>query len=189
MNKKERFYYRLYFLKPTTNDDGSDNWIKPTIHETKELWNIACKEFPYEIMGEAKDIPKIDWVDSDGVEVYLPKEGGLPLKEQSVEIEFVCCSDDARKDINAFSKFITGRDSSGVKLGIYDSYTGLSGIDVVYQRFKPDIYWRREKTKEIVTFKVEFLFTKPMEMDRVIHPSNGHFNSDFNDDLLTEYIK
>lgn len=188
MKKKERFYYRLYFLKPTTSSDGGINWEEPLIFETNDNWNIVCKEFPYDILGEAKDLPKVDWVDYDGVEVYLPKEGGLPLKAQNVELEFVCCSDDARADVVKFRDFITGRDKSGVRLGVYDSYTGLSGIDIIYQKFKPDIYWRREGTKEIVTFKVEFLFTKPMEMNRVIHPKNGHFNDDFNDDLLKEYI-
>ena len=180
MKKLDRHYYRLYFLK--------GDWETPTIYETYELWDIICKSFPYEMMGEAKDIPKIDWIDEDGIEVYTPKEGGLRLKEQSVSIEFVCCSDRARENLLKFRDFITGRDGSGVRLGIYDSYTGLSGVDVIYQKFNPDIYWRREGTKEVVTFKVDFLFTKPMEMDRVIHPKNGSFNDDFNDDFFKERI-
>lgn len=191
MKIKDRMYYRLYFMK-SPSEQGTPpsemDWENPTIYETLEHWDMVCKSFPYDIMGAAKQLPNNDFPDEDGIEVYVPPVGGLPLKEQTVELEFVMCSEYARENMLKFRDFITGRDGSGVLLGIYDSYTGLSGVNVIYQSFKPDIYWRREGTKEVVTFKVEFLFTEPMEMNRVIHPANGDFNDDFNDDLLKEYV-
>ena len=180
MSKKNRMFYRFYILK---GDRKS-----PTIYDTFDEWNIVCKSFPYSFIGEAKDLPTNDWPDEDGLEVYVPKEGGLRLKPQTIEIEFVCCDMDARMRLKEFSSFITGRDGTDVMFGVYDSYTGLAGYGAVYQKHKPDIYYRRKGTKEIVVFSMEFLFTEPLRMDMIIHPANGSFNDDFNDDFHREYV-
>lgn len=187
MSKKERFFYRFYFLEPTVVDNEL-NWSNPIIHDTYQKWDIVCKSFPYDIMGESKDIPTTDWPDEDGVEFYIPSNMQLPLKSQTVSIEFVCCSNNARNNVRSFIRFVTGRDGSGSLIGIYDTYTGLSGINVVYKKFSNDIYKKVKNDKDIITFKVEFTFTEPMDMDRVIRPMNGDFNDDFNDDFLKEYI-
>ena len=113
-------------------------------------------------MGEAKDIPITDWLDEDGVEFYIPSNIPLPLKSQTVNIEFVCYSANARDNVRSFIRFITGRDGSGSLLGIYDTYTGLSGFNVIYNKFSNDIYKKVKNDKDIITFKVEFTFTRPM---------------------------
>ena len=191
MGNSNRMYYRLYFMK-SPSEQGTPpsdmEWDRPTIYETLEHWDIVCKSFPYDMMGDVKELPRNAFPKEGDIDVYTPPEGGLPLKEQTVEIEFVMCSDCARENMLKFRDFITGRDGTGILLGIYDTYTGLSGVNIVYQSFKPDMYWRRRGTKEIVVFKVEFLFPKPMEMNRVIHHTNGEFSEDFNDDFLKEYL-
>lgn len=180
MNDKERFYYRFYFLK--------GNIDTPTIYETLDEFNIVCKSFPYNIMGKAKPLPTLSYPDEDGVEVFLPKTGSLPLEPQTIDVEFVCCSNDARADMLKFRDFLVGRDGSGVQLGIYDSYTGLSADMVLYQDFKPDAHQINLDTNDVVVFKVTFLLTKGMSLNRVIKPLNGDFNDDFNDDYRREYI-
>lgn len=176
----DRPYYRFYFLKGDV--------ANPTIYETLEHWNMVCKAFPYNVIGEVKDVPTIDWADEDGVEVYIP-DGGIPLKEQVVDIEFVCYSSDARRDMAKFRNFVLGRDGTGVVLGVYDSFTGLSGANVLYQNFKPDLYHTEVNGMDVVVFKITFKFCSPMLLDRVIKPKNGSFNDDFNESFNTDRIK
>lgn len=56
--------YSIYFQKSKL---GS-----PVI-DTQSQWGIVCKDFPFTVYGEIKDLPKRDWIDQDGEDTFSPK--------------------------------------------------------------------------------------------------------------------
>ena len=159
---KNKDYYKFNFLKYKVLGNGDYDLSSVTEYETNSHWNIVCKSMPFDLIGEAKDLLTINSPSIDGVKVFTPKEGGIPLKHQEVDIEFVCCSDDARRDMLRFRNFLIGADEKGALMGFKEEYTGINANFIIYKSFKQEIYHRREGINDIVIFTVSFLLPKPI---------------------------
>lgn len=127
-----------------------------------DSWGIVCKEFPFIIYGEAKDLPSNDWHDEDGSDEYIPSE--LKISAYELEVEFVYKGNmnTANSNIKAFLDYITGRGGTGAELMVYDTYTKIGRQGVRYVNVGEDIFWRQEEGGDVIVFVVTFKVNDPL---------------------------
>ena len=106
--------YAIYFKK--MKDDAS-------VVDTLSDWGIVCKDFPFKLYGEAKELPSFDWKDEDGDDEYVPDELKISAYEIEVEFAYKGAMDSANTKIRGFLDYLTGRGGTGAELMVYDTYT------------------------------------------------------------------
>lgn len=144
--------YAIYFKK--MND--------ALVVDTFDNWGIVCKDFPFKLYGEAKELPSTDWKDEDGDDEYIPSE--LKIASYELEVEFVYKGDmnTANTNIKAFLDYLTGRGGTGAELIVYDTYTKIGRQHVRFVSVSDDIFWRQEEGGDVVVFVVTFKVNDPV---------------------------
>lgn len=117
--------------------------------DTQAMFGVVCQEFPFKYLPETKDLPKHDWYDEDGDDVYIPSNG-LRFAAYDMEVKFLYVGTEADMagNIKDFIDFICGRINyilvdnvvtkittnvtQNVMLSVYDEYTktGRRGVFV-----------------------------------------------------------
>ena len=147
--------YAIYFKK-MKND--------ALVVDTLDNWGIVCKEFPFKLYGEAKELPSHDWKDEDGEDEYVPET--LPMAAYELEVEFVYkgAKDTANVKVKGFLDYLTGRDGKkeGAELMVYDTYTRIGRQHVRFVGVDEDIFWRQEEGGDVLTFTVTFKVNDPV---------------------------
>ena len=145
--------YAIYFKKMKSD---------ALVVDTLDNWGIVCKEFPFKLYGEAKELPSHDWKDEDGDDEYIPSE--LPIASYEVEVEFAYkgVMDSANANIKGFLDYLTGRDGSGVELMVYDTYTKIGRRSVRFVSVSEDVFYRQEEGGDVVVFSVTFKMNDPV---------------------------
>lgn len=145
--------YAIYFKK-MKND--------ALVVDTLDNWGIVCKEFPFKLYGEAKELPSHDWKDEDGEDEYVPN--ALPMKSYEIEVEFAYKGnrDTANANVSGFLKYLTGRDGSGAEMIVYDTYTRIGRQRVRYMSVSEDIFWRQDDSGDVFVFTVTFKVNDPL---------------------------
>ena len=64
------------------------NYSGSQVIDTLEQFNVACQEFPYKNLPEIKDLPKRDWPDENGEDVYIPSSG-LRFKAYDIDVKML----------------------------------------------------------------------------------------------------
>lgn len=124
-------------------------------------WGIVCKDFPFKLYGEAKELPSQDWHDEHGDDEYIPSE--LRISAYEIDVEFVYKGDmnTANTNIMAFLDYLTGKGGTGAELMVYDTYTRIGRQGVRYVSVDDDIFWRQEEGGDVVVFVVTFKVNDP----------------------------
>lgn len=145
--------YAIYFKKMKSD---------ALVVDTLDNWGIVCKEFPFKLYGEAKELPSHDWKDEDGDDEYIPSK--LPIASYEVEVEFAYkgVMDSANASIKGFLDYLTGRDGSGVELAVYDTYTKIGRQHVRFVSVSDDVFYRQEEGGDVVVFSVTFKVNDPV---------------------------
>lgn len=145
--------YAIYFKKMKSD---------ALVVDTLDNWGIVCKEFPFKLYGEAKELPSHDWKDEDGDDEYIPSE--LPIASYEVEVEFAYkgVMDSANANIKGFLDYLTGRDGSGAELMVYDTYTKIGRQNVRFVSVGDDVFYRQEEGGDVVVFSVTFKVNDPV---------------------------
>ena len=145
--------YAIYFKKMKSD---------ALVVDTLDNWGIVCKEFPFKLYGEAKELPSHDWKDKDGDDEYIPSE--LPIASYEVEVEFAYkgVMDSANANIKGFLDYLTGRDGSGAELMVYDTYTKIGRQNVRFVSVGDDVFYRQEEGGDVVVFSVTFKVNDPV---------------------------
>lgn len=130
--------------------------------DTFDNWGIVCKDFPFKLYGEAKELPSQDWHDEDGDDEYIPSE--LKISAYEVEVEFVYKGvlDTANTNIRGFLDYLTGKDGMGAELQVYDTYTNIGRQGVRFVSVEEDVFWRQEEGGDVVVFVVTFKVNDPV---------------------------
>jgi len=130
--------------------------------DTLSNWGIVCKDFPFKLYGEAKELPSRDWKDEDGDDEYIPKE--LKIAAYEIDVEFVYKGDmnTANTKIRGFLDYLTGRGGTGAELKVYDTYTKIGRQSVRYASVDDDIFFRQEGGNDVVVFVVTFKVNDPL---------------------------
>ena len=145
--------YAIYFKKMKSD---------ALVVDTLDNWGIVCKEFPFKLYGEAKELPSHDWKDEDGDDEYIPSK--LPIASYEVEVEFAYkgVMDSANANIKGFLDYLTGRDGSGAELMVYDTYTKIGRQNVRFVSVGDDVFYRQEEGGDVVVFSVTFKVNDPV---------------------------
>jgi len=125
-------YKKLLIQQQTYN--GSTYTNVGQVVDTQTAFHVVCQEFPFKYLPETKDLPKRDWYDEDGEDVYIPTDG-LRFKAYEMEVKFlyVGSQDQMKNELKSFIDFICGKNTSGSPLlAVYDEYTqtGRRGVYV-----------------------------------------------------------
>lgn len=130
--------------------------------DTLSNWGIVCKDFPFKLYGEAKELSSRDWKDEDGDDEYIPNE--LKIAAYEIDVEFVYKGDmnTANTKIRGFLDYLTGRGGTGAELMVYDTYTKIGRQSVRYVSVDDDIFFRQEGGNDVVVFVVTFKVNDPL---------------------------
>lgn len=132
------------------------------VKETMKDFGIICKEFPFKLYGDTKELYTTSWNDEDGDDEFVPDI--LPIKSYDIQVEFGYKGkiDTANEKIKTFLDYLTGKDGSGAKMKVYDSYTRIGRQHVRVKSISDDIFVRNESEGDVVTFKVTFKINDPL---------------------------
>lgn len=149
-----------------------------------------CQECPFKHLPETKDLPKREWYDEDGEDVYVPTDG-LKMKAYDMEVKFlyVGTEDAMADDLKGFIDFICGRTNvvngsvvtvdvkKNVMLKVYDEYTDTGRQGVYVQSVDNELYFFNDVSVDaIAQFKVKFRVTDPVTeivLDNITHMSGN----------------
>jgi hypothetical protein len=159
--------HKLYIQQ--TNFDGID-YTKGTPIDTLAKYSVVCREFPFKLFPEAKDVVSKSYKDSHGADAYIPAVN--KIKDYDIEVQFlyVGVHNNMRTDIGNFIKFLNGmnggndQNAVGARLAIYDQYTQTGRKDIRYVTSDFGTYWDSPDcdTEAIADFKVKFHVYDPV---------------------------
>lgn len=146
-------HYAIYFKK--MKDDA-------LVVEPFDNWGIVCKEFPFKLYGNAKELPVNDWKDKDGDDEYVPK--GLKMSAYEMDVDFVYKGDmgTANLNVKGFLDYLTGRDGTGAELMVYDTFTKIGRQRVRFSAVSEDIFSRQSGGVDVLVFTVTFKVNDPV---------------------------
>ena len=146
-------YKGIYFQK---HKEGS------TVKESLEDFGIWCKDFPFRLAGDAKELASEDWPEEDGADEYVPEELRMKAYDAEVEFGYKGAMDTANAKIRSFLDYLTGRDGTGAELKVYDSYTRIGRQHVRLSRVSDDAFVRNTGEGDVVVFNVTFRVNDPV---------------------------
>lgn len=149
--------YAIYFKK--MKDDA-------LVVDTLDNWGIVCKDFPFKLYGEAKELPSHDWKDEDGDDEYIPDV--LPIAAYEMEVEFAYKGNmfTANSNIKGFLDYLTGREGDGAEFMCYDTFTRIGRQKMRFVSVSEDIFHRDQNNSEygcdVIVFSVTFKVNDPV---------------------------
>nr|DAV38583.1 MAG TPA: hypothetical protein [Caudoviricetes sp.] len=131
--------------------------------DTQKEWGIVCKDFPFKVFGDAKDLPSRSWPDKNGDDEFIPAT--IPVKSYEIDVEFAYKGDmnTANEKLILFFEYITGKNGDGSSLRVYDTYTKIGKQKVRYVSCSEDLFVRNTDEGDVVTFTVRFKVNDPVD--------------------------
>lgn len=164
-------YKKLLIQQQTYN--GTTYTDVGNVVDTLASYNVACQEFPFKILPETKELPKRDWFDEHGEDIYVPTDG-LKFKAYDLEVKFLYVGTEQSMptDLKNFIKFLYGRNDNGAPLlAVYDEYTTIGRRGIYVLSVDNDLYFYNDASIEaIASFKVKFRVTDPVTDVTLIPP-------------------
>lgn len=156
--------YKKFYIQQQTFDGTTYSNVGSRI-DTYATFGVVCQECPFKFLPESKDLPKRDWHDEHGDDVFVPADG-LRMKAYDMEVEFLYVGNvaDIATQVKAFISFIYGRNTGGSPLlEIYDEYTQTGRRNVVVQSVPNELYFYDDvEIDAIAQFKVKFKVNDPV---------------------------
>lgn len=148
--------HRFYIQQITFNGIA---YTKGEFADSLDDFGIACKEWPFKLYPEAKDVAETDYTDEHGKDAYIPSHA--VLKDYDIESEFIVNGtslSDVQTKIKTFFDFLYGFNSGGsARLAAYDEHTGIGRKDIRLVEVDNDLWWNDDSDDEkIAIFKVKF---------------------------------
>jgi hypothetical protein len=127
-------------------------------------WGIVCKEFPFQLYGEAKELPIQNWYDSHGAEEYVPPSLYISAYDLSVEFAYKGTAFSANTAIRGFLNYLTGNDGlgHGAELSVYDTYTRIGRQRVRFLSVENDLIVRNTAEGDVFVFTIHFRVNDPV---------------------------
>lgn len=156
-------YKKLLIQQQTVS--GSEYQNVGSVVDTQESFHVVCQEFPFKQLPEIKDLPKRDWYDEHGDDVYIPTDG-LKFKAYDLEVKFLYVGSqaDMKSELKSFIDFIYGRNTNGSPLlAVYDEYTKTGRRGILVQNVDNDLIVYDERNPQVIAqFKVKFRVNDPI---------------------------
>ena len=154
-------YKKLLIQQQTCN--GSTYTNVGSVIDTQTAYHVVCQEFPFKHLPEIKELPKRDWHDEHGEDIYIPTDG-LKFKAYDLEVRFLYVGKqtDMQNELKGFIEFIYGRNSGGAPLlAIYDEYTKTGRRGVYVLSVDNELLYDERNPEVIGQFKVKFHVCDP----------------------------
>lgn len=134
------------------------------VKDSVEDFGMFCKDVPFTMYGEAKELSSNDYKDEDGEDEYIPKK--LPMKSYTMEVTFAYKGDrdSANKALADFLNYLTGRDenSEGAEFDMYSSYTDIGRQKCRFVSLSNDAELIRKDGYDILFPKITFKVNDPV---------------------------
>ena len=156
--------YKKFLIQQQTFDGSAYTNVGDAV-DTYAKWKVVCQECPFKHLPETKELPKRDWNDENGDDVYIPSDG-LKFKAYDMEVKFLYVGkeSDMPSDITGFIVFICGKNANGSPLlAIYDEYTKNGRQNVIVESVDNELYFYNDISADaIAEFKVKFRVNDPV---------------------------
>lgn len=133
--------------------------------DTQAAYQVVCQECPFKMLPESKELPKRDWYDEDGDDVYIPTDG-LKFKAYDMDVKFIYVGteDTMSENISGFVNFLYGRNNNGSPLlKVYDEYTKTGRRGVYVTNVDNELLAYDDVNEHVIgMFKVKFRVTDPV---------------------------
>lgn len=138
------------------------NVDKAPVIDTYEAWQIVCKDFPFKLGGDAKDLYAESLPDEHGDDEYIPDI--IPIGAYEIDVPFVYKGsiNTANHYIKQFLHYLLGLDGYKPDLKIYDTYTKIGRQKVRYVGYKDDAFVRKDDEGDVVEFTMSFKVNDPL---------------------------
>lgn len=127
-------------------------------------FGMYCKDVPFTMFGEAKELVSDNFTDEDGEDEYIPSV--LPMKSYTMEVTFAFKGDrdSANKALRSFVNYLTGRDtnSEGAEFDMYSTYTEIGRQKCRFVSLSNDAELVREDGYDILFPKITFKVNDPV---------------------------
>lgn len=127
-------------------------------------FGMYCKEVPFMLFGDAKDLSSDDYKDEDGEDEYIPET--LPLKSYTMEVTFAFKGDrdSANKALKDFVSYLTGRDADGegAEFDMYSTYTDMGRQRCRFVSISDNAELVRTDDYDILFPKIKFKVNDPV---------------------------
>ena len=132
--------------------------------DTQTKWGIVCKDFPFQLYGDTKELPSRSWYDENGDDEYVPKKLYIGAYEIDVEFAYKGNMYSANAAIRSFLDYLTGNDglNQGALLSVYDTYTKIGRQHIRYVSVENTMTVRNESEGDVFTFTVKFKVNDPI---------------------------
>ena len=155
--------------------NGSETVNDSDVIDTQATFRVACQECPFKYLPESKELPKRDWYDEDGDDIYIPTDG-LKFKAYDMEMKFIYVGTEQtmKNDIMGFINFIYGRNENGSPLlKIYDEYTKIGRKGIYVSNVDDELLAYDDVNENVIgIFKVKFRVTDPATEITLALPNN-----------------
>ena len=155
--------------------NGSETVNDSDVIDTQATFRVACQECPFKYLPESKELPKRDWYDEDGDDIYIPTDG-LKFKAYDMEMKFIYVGTEQtmKNDIRGFINFIYGRNENGSPLlKIYDEYTKIGRKGIYVSNVDNELLAYDDVNENVIgIFKVKFRVTDPATEITLALPNN-----------------
>ena len=158
--------WQNFFLQRMGTDENGSTY---PVCESVKTWGIWCKDIPFILAGDVKDVAKRTWNDEHGDDEYLGKEG-LYLEAYTMKVKLGCkkipagntagipAVDDVKQNVENFLKYL--RESGMMKL--YSSHTRIGRRNVRLESVSDDAKWKSEDGEEWLIFEMTFKVNDPV---------------------------
>ena len=178
--------YRLFIQQTSFN--GLE-YTKGAVIDTLADFGVVCRESPFKLFPETKDIVTKNWKGSHGLDAYIPAVN--KAKDYDIELQLLYVGTHAtmKNDITSFIKFLNGvvghgnQSAVGARLAMYDEYTQTGRKDIVYRTCDFGTWWDVPDfdTDAIADFKVKFHVYDPVtdvtpHFERIVTPGEPDTN-------------
>lgn len=168
--------YKKFFIQQQTYNGITYTSVGDNV-DTFSKFNVVCQEMPFKYLPETKDLPKRDWHDEDGEDVYVPADG-QKFKAYDTEAKFlyVGTEQNMASDLKSFIDFVCGRtnvvsgsivstssSTKNVLLKVYDQYTQIEAKGLYVLSVDNNLFlYNNSDAEAIAQFGVKFRVTDPI---------------------------
>lgn len=127
-------------------------------------FGIYCKDIPFKMFGEVKELYANEWHDQHGKDEYVPST--LMMSEYEIDVEFAYkgAYNSANTHVKTFLNYLLGigTGNAGADMKIYSEHTGVGRTKVRVKSIDDNCVLDRTENGDILIFTVKFVVNDPV---------------------------
>lgn len=123
-------------------------------------FSIVCTSFPYARNVDTKELPKNDWFDENGEDVFIPPSVKFKAYDITIGLCYCGVKGTGLAKINSLRNYLSGVSDNCASMKIYNSHTGF-GRKGVYLKSFGEMEFSVLNGNEIIEFDITLGVTDP----------------------------